>query len=224
MCKYAGIILWLLFFSPIICIIIQLCMDYWPQITKFTLKIKLNFMHTPTSKQILTVINNFKKVLPLATREWHLNMSETRVNNCGHKCGTIHCHAGWYAIAKNLHEKREVSFTHGAIQMSIDLGHKGDMDSSLINWADKNPEIWGNNDGDGMFSTRRAFSHPTKRPEGAENLQHIIDHWTEVYERVLAIENKEPERKDITKELAILPVNETADTKNKITEHANLGI
>lgn len=31
-------------------------------------------MNNPTSKQIYQVIENFKKVLPLATREDHLNM------------------------------------------------------------------------------------------------------------------------------------------------------
>ena len=57
-------------------------------------------MQNPTSQQIQTVIDNFEKVLPQATLENHLDMKEEQVRNGSYDCGTVHCHAGWYAVAK----------------------------------------------------------------------------------------------------------------------------
>lgn len=114
-----------------------------------------------------------------------LDMMEGHVNVPGHVCGTIHCHAGWYAIAA-CDLTHILSYFDGSRQMALDLGVNN---PSLIEaWASTNPKIWGNRNGSAMFCEEEAFFHPTKRHNGAENLQHIIDHWTEVYERVKALE------------------------------------
>lgn len=146
------------------------------------------------SKNILRVINNFKKVLPAASLG-SLNMNEVRVS--GNDCGTTHCHGGWYAVAV-CDLTKSVTFSDGACMMAhtLGLGVGGKYESvvNLSRWAAINSDIWGNISGCYMFSSRTAFYHPTKRPYGAMNLQDIVDHWTEVYERVKAqeslIENK----------------------------------
>lgn len=160
----------------------------------------------PTSQQVLTVINNFKKVMRRPSLFGHkLNMQKENV----HICGTAHCHGGWYYISKhggdvvtNTH-----NFSNGANEMAIDLGF-GWGSSELSAWASRNPEIWGNSDGIFMFGIKSAFSG-INRPSGAQNLQHIVDHWTEVYGRIKALEEKEVKQeiqegryKDITKEIA----------------------
>lgn len=136
------------------------------------------------SENILKVINNFKKVLPMATVKNHLDMMECEVNN-GHTCGTIHCHGGWYAIAA-CDLSYEMNYMSGSNNMARTLGFGRDTD--LERWAQQNTSLWGNNEGACMFCDEEAFYHKTKRPEGAKTLQHIVDHWQEVYERVKAIE------------------------------------
>lgn len=145
-------------------------------------------MNHPTSQQILRVINNFKKVLPLTTLPAHLQMMEGAVN-INHSCGTVHCHGGWYAVAAcNVDEP--LCFTDGAKKLSNDLSFNDWFALEL--WARNNYTIWGNNYGENMFSGRIAFKS-SDRKDGAMNLQHIIDHWTEVYERILKIENETAE-------------------------------
>lgn len=130
------------------------------------------------SENILKVIENFKKVLPMAKLERHLKMSESSVNY-NHTCGTIHCHAGWYAVAV-CDLSADLNFRNGANILAEHLGYDDLFD--IMNNMDK--KIWGNDFAIQMFTREIAFYHPEKRPHGAENLQHIIDHWTEVYERV----------------------------------------
>lgn len=145
-------------------------------------------MKHPTSQQVLTVINNFKKVLPKAIGEDALDMMATNV------CGTIHCHAGWYGVSvisrwRKVLSFGHLSFTSGAEMMAKDLGFES-MEHLKV-WAKGNDSIWGHYLGEGMFSSANAFYNKNKRPLGALNLQHIIDHWTEVYERLLALENQD---------------------------------
>lgn len=151
-------------------------------------------MHTPTKQQWQTVIDNFKKVLPLSIREGcGLNMAETEVNKpidfdwftekstCT-TCGTVHCVGGWYAVATlspDLAEDR-ISYTDGAGKMAIDLGFYG-MDKhakieALENWAVSNPHIWGNLKGSLMFSCETAYN-------GAETLAEVVTYLESVRDR-----------------------------------------
>lgn len=153
------------------------------------------------SENILEVIAVFKKVLPMAVREDHLKMSCPHVNNMDERCGTVHCHGGWFAIgACDL--KKPVDFMKGGSEMAKML-ELGDSVYSVMYWAEENIPLWGNKYGSKMFTGERAFYHETKRPHGAKNLSDIIDHWTEVYERVKATE--QPSYPDITASLAVLP-------------------
>lgn len=132
------------------------------------------------SKNVLKVINNFKKVLPLATRKRHLDMEMWRVNMHGHKCGTVHCHGGWYAVATGS-PKKEMNFQTGTRKMAKHLGFKDE--DALIAWAATHPKLWGNYNGSYIFVRKIAFKS-NKNPKGAKTLQDIIDHWKAVYKRV----------------------------------------
>jgi len=162
-------------------------------------------MTNPKSSDVLKVIENFRKVLPRATLLFNLDMRNPKVNN-DYQCGTVHCHAGWYAVAV-CDLSRPISFSAGVVQLVEDLGFSSVTE--LVSWAMVNVEIWGNTKGGLMFEYESAFYHEEKRPRGALTLQDIIDHWTEVYERLKAQEA--PKYPDITKELAILPKEEVPD-------------
>lgn len=138
----------------------------------------------------MKVINTLKKALPYAWREKNLDMSNGHVYSKFRTaiCGTPHCHGGWYALVSNISTSYGYkNFHDGMDQMNKDLGIP-----SVLSWALKNPDLWGNNQGGYMFSGAGnfAFASPT-RPSGAKRLQDIIDHWKEVYERLVILEKKE---------------------------------
>lgn len=164
----------------------------------------------PKSENVFKVIRNFEKI-PGSIREsvYHVQMIESKVKPFMGSCGTQLCHAGWYASVtiKTLFDS--IHFTDGGNKMAKHLGFK--IMSDLIDWADKNPEIWGNKFGGSMFSDSKAF---TGLHGKRISVNDIINHWKGVYERVLALEKTNepiPIYKDITKELAILPIEEKAD-------------
>lgn len=132
-------------------------------------------MYTPTKQQWQTVIDNFEKVMPMAINEGHLNMDEWLVNTPFHKCGTVHCAGGWYAIAA-LDVKENTSgidFIDGANAMAAHLGFPSR--SYLEQWARRNPDIWGAR-GELMFSDKSAYDY-------AETLEDIVDYLKGVRDR-----------------------------------------
>jgi hypothetical protein len=139
-------------------------------------------MHTPTSKQAYFVAQVFREAIERYPG-LRLDMSEGEVND-GHICGTVHCHAGTYAIMRCDLDK-ELYYGDGAEQMARDLGFIGSF--SLKEWAEHNANIWGNENGGCMFIEPVAFTSPS-RPDGALSIQHIADHWNEVAQRLEAIE------------------------------------
>jgi hypothetical protein len=134
----------------------------------------------PKSENILKVIKTFEKVLPSAKKRGHLDMTEPKVR----ECGTVHCHGGWFAVAV-CDLKKGVDYIDGANEMARMLGFAFYLD--LESWARDEEKIWGNDAGALMFSDSSAFQSE-KRPEGAKSLQDIVDHWKEVYERVVKFE------------------------------------
>lgn len=141
----------------------------------------------PHSSAVQKVIDALQRALPMAKMDGHLDMSEGRVNHIGgHVCGTIHCHGGWFAIGMNMHEHGKIDYEYGTKSMARILGFE--TPSMLKEWSYKNKDIWNNEDGLFMFTRPCAFYHPTRRPTGALNLQHIIDHWEEVRDRLKVLE------------------------------------
>ena len=150
-----------------------------------------------TSNTIFKLVETFERVLPHAQHEGAVSMHQCVVSDHtdGHQCGTIHCHAGWYALAHSWDLKSHylddgsetVTYSKGMGNMRRDLGlgSRG----SLEEWAQSNPEIWGNEYGDYMFASRRAFNY-----EGKLTLQKIVDHWGEVGMRLLLEELYQKEK------------------------------
>lgn len=184
-------------------------------------------MKHPTSKAVFEVVERFKSVLHLAILPYHLKMSEMNVVDNG-SCGTVACHAGWYLLAKRIAKERfyyrsgyhKDEFLKGIVAINNDLGFpkintsgNNMYDTPLLKWADDNEVIWGSRYGGAMFNSRGNMAFKTEsRPDGVTNLRHIIDHWTEVGERLLALENEQqPAYVNISKQLAVLPTEETSD-------------
>src|ERR1700761_9127892 len=105
-------------------------------------------MQHPTSQQVRKVIGLLTSVLPMATREEHLDMSEGFINTAAdHVCGTTNYHGGWYVIANNMHYRKRkhllffdvvepvggLNFNDGATLMAnhLGLGQQG----QLLDWA-----------------------------------------------------------------------------------------
>lgn len=132
------------------------------------------------SKDLLQVILKLVKIVPLAPNGSNLNMRAGNVNR-DYECGSVHCHAGWYAIAA-CDLTQPLTFYNGACQMAKDLGFEDY--TGLLNWARQHNKVWGNYNGERMFTSEDAFFNGDKRPKGAKTLQDIIDHWTEVYYRL----------------------------------------
>lgn len=151
-------------------------------------------MKNPTSQQVQTVIDHFERVLPQATLDNHLDMKEVKVKDGCYDCGTVHCHAGWYAVAKKAYfdkfDYHSFNYLDGIALMVDDLGFQNKYE--LCKWLRTRVGVttWGNENSIDIFYKKEAFYHPKKRPEGAQNLQHIIDHWKEVKERLVQLESK----------------------------------
>ena len=133
-------------------------------------------------------------------------------------CGTVACHAGWYAMAKMkdlenvkfLHdssmnnrfllykEDELITFDDGIHLMARDMGFEEGWE--LREWAEYNPEIWGNDYGYAMFSCdgEKAFGYSEFSTAGVikgidENedildLEKIVSHWRNVADRLEKIE------------------------------------
>ena len=168
-------------------------------------------MKHPTSVQVAEVVRRFDWVL----EEFSKRGDCTIDMQCGiveddPGCGTIACHAGWYAVAK-LHvlgsgfywedaEDREqikilmagvdvVNYGFGAGSLAYDLGFKDEYD--LQEWAASNPSIWGNCHGYHMFINPWAFKSGDVDDERPFDLRYVRDHWDAVRRRLDVIENEE---------------------------------
>lgn len=156
-------------------------------------------MNIPTPQQVQEVIDNLSKILPQAHSNESLDMMEVSVRNGSYDCGTVHCHAGWYAVARLDYFfkhgfKGSVNYTDGIDLLCKDLGFRNKF--KLAEWLGHIDGVraWGNDQSLFLFKKKSAFYHPVKRPEGAKNLQHIIDHWIEVKERLVQMENLKPHK------------------------------
>ncbi len=147
-----------------------------------------------TSKKVRKLVKTFERVLPYARRKGaSLNMDSAVVSRpvgsntpaCqDHKCGTVHCHAGWYLLAKMWDGKaeylpagRHYYYDVGARMMAQDLGLL--CGYALKYWARDNPDLWGNDRGNEMFIGMRAFS-PDGMNVPESSLDAIVDHWRQV--------------------------------------------
>lgn len=146
-------------------------------------------MRHPTKKQVQKVIDNFTKVLPIATKTEKVNghsvdMGDGRIAKVENNvCGTPMCHGGWFALSclkslkKDLGYSYMTSYENGAEKMAEFLGFKNLTQLKI--WAQENPKIWGNDNGDCMFLAEGAFNY-----KGKLTLAKIISHWKGVQKRL----------------------------------------
>lgn len=108
-------------------------------------------------------------------------ISESRINMGNHTCGTVHCVAGWYAVA-NCDTTQNMDYTTGANKMARDLGFISNNtleDYDLLKrWAQKNPHLWGNSEGYYMFGSRSSYN------PFPYSMRDVYNHWVSVYERL----------------------------------------
>ena len=116
-----------------------------------------------------------------------------------HGCGTVHCFAGWYLVAKHFSEIRDGKFVSGPFkdkgQVDFKSGIKAihehffpNADNTLFDpdageytyriFMSFNGDIWGNSYKTGMFHYSDAFTPRNK--SRADTLQDVLDHWGEV--------------------------------------------
>lgn len=135
-------------------------------------------MRTPTSEQCYAVAETFRQAIKRYP-QIGLNMMAPSVND-NHTCGTVHCHGGTYALMK-CDLTKTLDFLDGANQLAEDLGFSGNRE--LRTWAQFHEDLWGNSNGESMFSQRLAF-YSYERFDGANNISDIADHWQEVGDRI----------------------------------------
>jgi hypothetical protein len=143
-------------------------------------------MRSPTIEQVNFVIDKLKSVTGQASEEGAFNMDEIRVydKEDKYKCGTIHCVAGWYAVAnlrrkfiKDKIKKGCVTFGTGTELMAQDLGFAYRCD--LEYWAEQNPKIWGNKKGYFMFGSASAYDN--------EGFNGVISQWQLVRDNLIEL-------------------------------------
>lgn len=134
-------------------------------------------MNHPTKAQVQVVIDNLLKAQELAGGDCPVAMWNGHVD-FDHPCGTPMCHGAWYALVRCKNEAFSY-YLQGADMMAEDLGFQPGL---LEEWAEDNPEIWGNEYGRSMFSAEYSFTDDTG-PE-LTSLSQIIDHWRGVQSRL----------------------------------------
>lgn len=105
-----------------------------------------------------------------------------------HPCGTVACHAGWFAIAKGkrrigvYEETRKIQaygYTDAAREMAKFIGFESE--DAMCAFFGKHPKLWGNNYGNVMFLDPDAFNPY----EDKVTLKMIGKHWGKVHDRIL---------------------------------------
>ena len=131
-------------------------------------------------------------------------------------CGTIGCHAGEYLLGRvwgndnycsngyhmTIKGGRMASYTDGMYLMAEDLGFH--HIEELIQWAGKNPDIWGNQFGSFMFGCSALAFVPREQAEGMDihsdadanalvtvTNEYLADWWQAVADRLYELEQKE---------------------------------
>jgi hypothetical protein len=148
-----------------------------------------NKMKNPTVEQVNFVIEKLQLVRERATKKDAFDIEVGRVydEEDEYECGTVHCVAGWYAVANSDREfikdgikEGYVDFKDGANLMAIDLGFGFGGDYALKCWAKDNPKIWGSVKGFEMFESASAYSN--------SGFDGVIAQWRLVRDNLIELE------------------------------------
>lgn len=107
------------------------------------------------------------------------DINEGGVNCDGHKCGTVHCVGGWFAVAL-CDLNSPLNYQDGADAFAEILGFQKYMDMKY--WADINRNMWGNSNGLSMFSLSMAYRNNGGRD--SRTMQDVLNHWRRVAQRI----------------------------------------
>ena len=138
-------------------------------------------MKNPTSKQFKRVIANLDKVLPMATKQGHLDMDSAELApDKEHICGTPMCFGGFYAVANSIFGDRlDHDYRNGSELIAQHLGFGRHYPYNVWNlrkWAHYNADLWGNDLGWHMFSINDAFGN-------VKTLRGVRNHLAKVHNR-----------------------------------------
>ena len=152
------------------------------------------------SAKIREAMNRLESVM--LSRDMIVDMEQGDIDEG--PCKTYACHAGYYALAcisedTELGRDRRMMFNKKAAQqnqayeygihwLSKDLGFINESYNCLGDWAENNPDLWGNEDGARMFYCESAFGISVGNEDYQFPLQRIIDHWRAVADRIDAVE------------------------------------
>ena len=137
----------------------------------------------PKSADFYKVASELEPLAKTTTAK-QFDMDEVAVySRAHHKCGSIHCIAGWYYVATSTVPEGVpyVGYHHGAVKMANALGFEYTRD--LEEWAESHPYFWGNPYGADLFQKSRAW-------DGAINLKGVVKHLTQVADKLAAYEKR----------------------------------
>ncbi len=109
-------------------------------------------------------------------------MSVTR-----HRCRTVACHGGFAVLL--FPKKGSTTFADGGERLAQHLGFSGY--DAILNWAKSNPELWGSEWGDHMFSYTGYKSFGRDVNDGTVTLLVIAQWYANVAARVLGLAPRE---------------------------------
>lgn len=109
--------------------------------------------------------------------EASVDMSETYSDSEAHKCSSPACFGGWLSIMFSTEKVSGLRYYYnGASMFAKELGfiYEGFAKEhgnavELTEWAQRNPEIWGNSRGRNIFSNGTAFAE-----KGGYNCEHNL--------------------------------------------------
>ena len=156
----------------------------------------ITYIH-PRPENIAKVAAYFRSLADKDSTDYPLTVDLGQGHIMKSGCGTVACHAGYYALkyfneqkmfwgkAKGLQEYKQflfndsalsVTFREGMELMAKDLGFSSS--DQLTSWAYKYPEIWGNRWGGYMFGPSGRLSFGIERYSMTHlNMDRIATHW-----------------------------------------------
>lgn len=116
-----------------------------------------------------------------ATEKTRLDFSQCDVVK--HTCGTVACHGGYALLALKPGSIRNQDFDAGSIAVGKFLGFEGCSD--FEDWAQRNPTIWGSENGELMFCCEGPMAFGRTLESEPMNLGDIAAWYLDVAKRLL---------------------------------------
>ena len=152
------------------------------------------------SENLLTVVNNLKKITPFVEKgEFNIDEPHVSSKKDGHQCGTVHCMAGWYLLAKEWDGKSfflkprfvsdsEVGFEFGILAICEDLklgqNLKDDNYAEIKIHDAIEPYWWDKFKVDNMFYSWRGYLDEEVEDVEEFTWELVIQRWEEAYNKL----------------------------------------